>query len=110
MNSTKSNRLTNCKDKVYEGENRLPFEQIDGWRVIGRLSSQVQQKTLLGESRFKQSRGQELMSSTTSFNSVSVKVLKSKPLGKKKNLKRPFVFSLEPRCQSECGSAKYTVV
>ena len=53
----------------------------------------------------RQARGRSLSSSATFRRCRSVMVSKSVPLGKYWR-RRPLVFSLLPRCQGECGSAK----
>ena len=69
-------------------------------RAPGSLSSQVQQKTSLGDNKSKHNLGRELISSTTLSMSSSDNVLKSVLLGKK-NRSTSFMFSFEPRCHGE---------
>ena len=52
-------------------------------------------------------RGLLFIKETTESSCSCGSLRKSVPLGKKKRI-RPFIFSLLPLCQGECGSAKYT--
>jgi len=54
---------------------------------------------------FRHSRVLSLSSSATSRRRLSLIVVRSQPFGKYCR-KRPLVFSLVPRCQGECASAK----
>ena len=57
---------------------------------------------------FKHRRGRSLSSAATCSRCVSVQTQRSVPFGKYWR-SSPLVFSLLPRCQGECGSAKYTL-
>ena len=61
----------------------------------------------LGVSQFSVLRGRSLSWSAMASRSASVRSDRSVPLGMYWR-NSPFVFSLVPRCQGECGSQKYT--
>jgi hypothetical protein len=68
------------------------------WRSHRRMS-------WLGVLSLRQSRGRSLSSAATRESCSAVQICRSVPLGKYWR-RRPLVFSLLPRCQGECGSAK----
>jgi putative transposase len=68
------------------------------WRSHRRMS-------WLGVLSLRQSRGRSLSSAATWESCSAVQICRSVPLGKYWR-RRPLVFSLLPRCQGECGSAK----
>lgn len=68
-------------------------------------SATLSEKTSRGVFQPRHFLGRSLRRSSTACTSSSVIAWKSKPLGKKNRI-RSLVFSLVPRCQGLCGSAK----
>ena len=80
-------------------------ESRDGCNTCHALSSSSSR--CLGVSQFSVLRGRSPRWSAMASRSASVRSDRSVPLGMYWH-RSPFVFSLVPRCQGECGSQKYT--
>lgn len=114
--------LASCTRAVYRAWRTVPLRHADrdtstpfqgqqgadsrgGCNTCYALSSSSSR--CLGVSPFSVLRGQSLSWSAMASRSASVRSDRSVPLGMYWR-NSPFVFSLVPRCQGECGSQKYT--